>query len=437
MARASFRLILLTILVICGVSRARAQATLLLEEPYSYDGAFAGTGHSAIYLSRVCAASPLQLRRCEPGEWGVVLSRYHGMAGYDWLAVPLIPYLYAVDEPETIPLYADTKLVAFLREQYLARVKDALADGAVETKNAPWYELAGSAYDRTLYGYKIETTPEQDDELIRKLNFVPNRAKYNLLKSNCADFVKDVVNFYYPKAAHRSIFNDLGVTTPRQVAKSLVRSSKRRQAMQLSAFIIPQVPGTKRSRPIHGVVDSILLAKKYMAPLLFLHPVMAGSVGVAYWAGWRFKPAKDATIFDARRALEPPLSNGDQRTYKALLDEVKHTPTVEEAAATDVKWKHVQTAAEPGLDKAGLPIFRVQEGDFSFEVGLARGNVLHSSAPPQIVQQLLITRLEEELRSASHSSQSDIESDWKLLQQTLTAQPVPELRIGNEQRSME
>jgi hypothetical protein len=44
----------------------RAQATLLLEEPYSYDGTFAGTGHAAVYLSRVCADSPTVLRRCQP-----------------------------------------------------------------------------------------------------------------------------------------------------------------------------------------------------------------------------------------------------------------------------------------------------------------------------------------------------------------------------------
>jgi hypothetical protein len=33
----------------------RADVAVLLEEPYSYDGALAGTGHTAIYLTRVCA----------------------------------------------------------------------------------------------------------------------------------------------------------------------------------------------------------------------------------------------------------------------------------------------------------------------------------------------------------------------------------------------
>src|SRR5262249_36906267 len=91
---------------------ARADVAVLLEEPYSYDGAFAGTGHTALYLNRVCAASPTVLRRCQSGEPGVVISRYHRIAGYDWLAIPVYPYLYAVERPGDIPLFADTKLEA-------------------------------------------------------------------------------------------------------------------------------------------------------------------------------------------------------------------------------------------------------------------------------------------------------------------------------------
>src|SRR6266542_6805087 len=92
-----------------------AQATLLLEELCSYDGTFAGTGHAAVYLARVCAENPTSLRRCQPGETGVVVSRYHHVGGRDWIAVPLIPYLYAVKDPANVPLFANAKLVEFLR----------------------------------------------------------------------------------------------------------------------------------------------------------------------------------------------------------------------------------------------------------------------------------------------------------------------------------
>ncbi len=78
-----------------------------MEEPYGAFGRVNPTGHAAVYLSQVCAESPTKLRLCEAGENGVVISRYHRVGGYDWIAIPLIPYLYAVDEPQDAPLYAN------------------------------------------------------------------------------------------------------------------------------------------------------------------------------------------------------------------------------------------------------------------------------------------------------------------------------------------
>ena len=100
---------------------AQAEATLFLGEPYSYDGAFAGTGHAAVYLTGVCAVSPVVLRLCAQGEVGVVLSRYRGIGGYDWIAIPLIPYLYAVETLEDVPLFADKNLISILRDRYRRR----------------------------------------------------------------------------------------------------------------------------------------------------------------------------------------------------------------------------------------------------------------------------------------------------------------------------
>jgi hypothetical protein len=77
--------------------RAHADAALLMEEPYANFGAFNPTGHAAVYLNHICAESPTRLRPCRPGEPGAVISRYHKIDGFDWLAIPLVPYLYAVE----------------------------------------------------------------------------------------------------------------------------------------------------------------------------------------------------------------------------------------------------------------------------------------------------------------------------------------------------
>src|ERR1700678_704114 len=140
-----------------------SSATLLLEEPYGKLGFFTATGHAAVYLTGVCAETPLRLRPCAPGELGVVISRYDGVGGYDWVAVPLIPYLYAVEGPEDIPLFVDPKMVGFLRDQYRRKHLEAVApdkdDG--ETPGGNWYELVGSSYDRTVYAFEIATTSKR------------------------------------------------------------------------------------------------------------------------------------------------------------------------------------------------------------------------------------------------------------------------------------
>src|SRR5271154_33354 len=220
---------------------ARADATLLLEEPYGHFGAFTSTGHAAVYLSRVCADTPLELRRCSEGETGVVISRYNKVAGYDWLAIPLVPYLYAVEGPDEIPLYANPKIVAFLRNQYRKNHLETIApeDATGEPPEGNWTQLVGSAYDRTLYGYTIETTADQDDKFIREYNSRPNRSRFNLLAHNCADFATGVINFYYPHTLHRNLIADAGITTPKEISKLLVKFTAHHPELRSSSFIVP------------------------------------------------------------------------------------------------------------------------------------------------------------------------------------------------------
>ena len=409
-AAKSFILLASVLILAFAPHSARAQATLLLEEPYSYDGTFAGTGHAAVYLSRICAETPTLLRRCNPGEQGVVISRYHHIEGRDWVVVPLLPYLYAVDNPGDIPLYADSKLVSFLRHEYLKKMDLTGSDS---------YQAVGSAYDRTTYGFRIETSPEQDDELIRRLNSERNRESYALLNRNCADFVKQIVNFYYPHAVHRSIIGDLGVMTPKQAAKSLAHSAKHHPQMQLTTFIIPQVPGLKRSKPVHGVIESVVLAKKYVTPVLVFHPFLVAGVEAAYWTGWRFDPAKGALIFDPARGLETPLTAEQRAWYAKSLSAMKHENTEAELP----NWQKFAARTEPRLDASGHAFLQTRGDDATTQIGICRDNALRMSAPPGLVEGLLFARLEQELKSKkpSRASERQIQSDFKLLEQATKA----------------
>src|ERR1700730_2761749 len=303
-------------------SRANAAAVLLLEEPFGHFGALTATGHAAVYLPRVCASSQIVLRRCEQGETGVVLSRYNAIGGYDWIAVPLIPYLYAVENPDDVPLVANPKLVAFLRNQYRRKFLQTLLpdteNGEPPTGN--WVQLVGAAYDRTIYSYEIETAEAQDDALIRALNSRPNRSQFHLLSRNCADFARGVMNFYYPHVLRRSLVSDLGITTPKQLARKLVRFSQRHPELDSSRFVIPQVPGNSRSTPVYGVLESFLKSKKYLIPLAVLHPIITGGVAVAYLGTGRFDPAKQALVLDSSNELRPPLESAQRHAYKDQLD---------------------------------------------------------------------------------------------------------------------
>jgi hypothetical protein len=421
----------LAAIVLACASAAAASATLLLEEPYGKMGFFTATGHAAVYLSGVCADTPVVLRPCAPGETGIVLSRYDGVGGYDWVAIPLIPYLYAVERPEDVPLFADAKMAAFLRDRYRRKyLEDIVSDGKYgEAPRGNWYELVGSSYDRTMYGFEIETTPEQDEALIRKLNSSPNRSHFHLVSRNCADFAKDVLNFYYPKSLHRSIVADAGITTPKQMAKMLTRFSDRHPELEFSRLIIAQVPGSMpRSSPVHGVVESFFKAKKYIVPSVVVSPIFAGCVAAVYvgTGAGHFEPARNALVFVAGGDVgggdrERPLDREDRRAYQLELKHFLAGAYPEKPKQNfDKVWERLQSRAKTSVDDHGRPVLQLPVEDSSVEIGLAAGNVMTSSAPPQLVRQLLAARLQSELRrrSAQDISETEVERDWQLLQRT-------------------
>ncbi len=415
-----------TLLVLVSVCAclAGASATLLVEEPYGTMGFFTATGHAAVYLSGVCAETPVVLRKCAPGELGAVISRYDGVHGYDWLAVPLIPYLYAVERPEDVPLFADPKMVSFLRDQYRRKNLEAIAPDASNgtMPGGNWYELIGSAYDRAAYGFEIETSEAQDEAFIEAYNSAPNRSHFHLSYRNCADFAKDVINFYYPRTLHRSIVADVGISTPKQMAKTLIKFSGRHSELQFSRFVIPQIPGSAgRSTPVYGVVESFLKSKKYIVPTAVVNPVLAGCVLAVYegTGAGRFDPARKAQVFSPERGLETPMAAEDRRSYQSQLNHLVADPESDAGGARVEKFSRILRGGVPGFDDQGRPTLKVQVGEEVLTTGVAGSNLFANGDAGQFTQQLLEARLHSELKRAAAPkvSESEIEHDWNLLQE--------------------
>lgn len=353
-ARMSWLCLFFLLLVSCRP--AFSSVALLLEEPYGEFGYFNPTGHAAIYLSNVCAASSTKLRVCRPGEAGVVISRYHRVHGYDVLAVPLIPYLYAVERVELAPQRADPAIVATLRDSWRREHLESIAPDSDQKKSSykDWPLLIGALYDRKIYAFEAESTSSQDEAFIETFNRRPNIDHFNIFYRNCADFARSVLDFYYPHSVRRSYTADLGMTTPKQIAKSLSRYGFKHEKLDFQVFVLPQVEGSiPRSKRVDGVVEA-MLRKKYLIPLAFVHPYFAGAIAVTYLTGGRFNPGKGAValergeIADAMAANRQPVRLGPALGLgPSLVNEVPPLPLVLPALQGSE-----YPAVESGLDEA-------------------------------------------------------------------------------------
>jgi hypothetical protein len=295
-----------------------------MEEPYAFFGTVIPTGHNAMYFGRVCAETPVKLRRCNPGELGVVIARYQGIDGYDWVAMPLLPYLYSVESAKDIPTRVDRDTVTHMRDRYhethLRTLGENLSAGNLFRDG--WTQLLGVAYERRTYAFRFETTPEEDDAFIARMNSRENHSHFELLYNNCADFARAVLDTYFPGAFRRSFFPDAEMTTPKQIAYKLVRYARKHPEMQLTIIEIPQVPGYRRESHSNKSIAESLTTTVYAVPILLLNPYLAGGLFVDYLVRGRHRlvprhpqilePGNLALLTDPIRISENPESEGAQ-----------------------------------------------------------------------------------------------------------------------------
>jgi hypothetical protein len=279
------RCILLFLLLLPGV-RVYADVTLFVEAPINFLGHVSSTGHVALLIDSLCSDDHIHLRWCHAGESGTVVSRYKGIDGYDWVAVPPGPYLFAVDSSDEIPEATSIAEVNFLRAEYRTNHPGSFEH---DPPDNGWIQLLGASYRRRIICIHLRTTAAQDERLMQWLNRQANRTHFNLFFSNCADFARQMLDVLFPCAVHRNLLFDFGMTTPKQLESSLHHYAMRHPELEFEGYELAQVPGNiPRSGHLYGVSESFVKSKPYLLPLAVLNPIGISSVAVLGIADHRY-----------------------------------------------------------------------------------------------------------------------------------------------------
>jgi hypothetical protein len=115
--------------------------------------------------------------------------------------------------------------------------------------------------------------------------------------------------------------------------------------------------------------------------------------------------------------LQAPLTAEDRKSYQKGLDEMMKANADGSPKREEATWHKLLDGSQLRLDAAGHPVLAIHSGEEIVEVGITRGNVLNSDAPRSVVQDLLVARMREQLRSghAPKTTAFQIRQDWKLL----------------------
>ena len=422
-----------------------------------------GSGHTAVYFSRICPVSPVKLRLCQPGEQGSVMSNYISLGEdqpFEWNIVPVNVYLYGVENPRYRPIVGSQKIKHVLEERYRENyLSEYCATESCKTSHkAEWREMVAATLERSLYMFVVNTTVEQDLALIAQFNAEANENHFNGMTRNCADFTRRIINTYFPNATGPDYINDFGMTSPKAIARSFTRYAHRHPDAGFRVLHFAQVPGTiKQSSECRGGTEQLVRSKKLLVPMLIFADHALPFVAASYILTGRFNPQRELeehpTIEATKAERQIKLAkaeNNDARAEELQSDKDQERARV---VGTAEEWKQYRTSfasilsesnAEAGsaneslkanrslkkffrsLDDAGTPVadrngalwMEFSDGDESSRIGLSANNVLSSGTDTDLAYQVVLARVGHVLKSPKHSRESMVEfrKDWKLLE---------------------
>lgn len=435
-----------TLFVCLACPQARGDVGIVLNESMDTSvDRIAGTGHSAVYFSRICPESPVRLRLCRPDEPGSVMSNYINIGEeqrFEWNIVPLNIYLYGVEDPQFRPLFGSFKIKHLLEERYRTKYLSGYCDGppCSTSSKAEWREMVAATFVRSIYIFVVDTTEEQDKELIAEFNAAPNENHFNGVTRNCADFTRRVINTYFPHAANPDYLNDFGMTSPKAITRSFAHYADKSPGANFRVLHFAQVPGTiKRSRECRSGTEQLYRSKKLLVPMLIFAsygvPVVAGS----YLLTGRFNPEHEFEKHPAEEANRPDsvqpknirAKDGARivgtpeeweryrKELDSLMEETTQREIIGDQGAFRRLFKHLNEVGTPRMDANGSLWMEIPDKDQITKVGLSANNILETSSDAQLAYELLLWRSHGVLKSPKHSRETmpEFKKHWELLEQ--------------------
>jgi hypothetical protein len=441
-------------------SRAYADVGVILNETLNESVArVTGSGHTAVYFSRICPDTPIKLRLCRPGENGSVMSNYINLGEderYEWNIAPFNLYVYGVEDPVDRPMFGTEKIKSVLEERYreqaLARyctVKDCLKGDKAE-----WREMVGANMIRSMYIFVVETTVQQDEDLIAKFNAMPNENHFNGMTRNCADFTKNVIDTYFPHSAHRDVINDFGMTSPKAVARTFSHYAQNHPESNFRVLHFSQLPGTiKRSTEPRSGTEQLYHSKKLLIPMVIFADHELPVVAAAYLITGRFNPQREfeehATVEPVQLNASAPSPNADsnrggsdaalapveihdreevigapgewekyRKAFDTMVNQAVQNEIIPARAYVDRIFKRLDSSGHPIADADGSLWLEVSGANGASRVGLSRNNIFAPGSDPHLAFELLLARVDAVLKSPKHSRETMLEfkEDWALLE---------------------
>jgi hypothetical protein len=404
-----------------------------------------GTGHSAVYFSGICPDSPVRLRLCRPGELGSVMSTYINIGEdqpFGWNVVPLSVYLYGIEDPRNRPIFGSNKIKHLLEERYREKyLSEYCASMACRTSpKAEWREMVAATLIRSVYIFAVDTTVEQDRELIAEFNDSANKNHFNGVTRNCADFTRRVINTYFPHAVNRDYVNDFGMTSPKAVGRTFTRYALRHPESNFRVLHFAQVPGTiKRSNEVRAGTQQLYRSKKFLVPMILFADHELPVVAASYLLTGRFNPEH---AFEEYPAVEPSAENSTapptqqpaatpekrlqlvgtssewKEYHKAFDSIVEQNKTVLDLHDLSRFFKHLDQTGTASVDSDGSVWMELSENGEPLKVGVSADNALACGSNAHLAYKFLLARTAGVLKSPKHSRETMLEfkQDWASLQ---------------------